>query len=56
MFSKKSVKRETYQYVATFSNGQTLTVETDGDPSVLIPNAIDYKTVGIAPLYKVKVK
>lgn len=56
MFSKKREKRPTFQYVATFSNGQTLTIETDGDPTAIVPNAIDLKTVGIAPVFQVKVK
>jgi len=57
MFSKKTVKANpTFQYVATFSNGQTLTIETDRDPSDIVPNAIDLKTIGVAPNYKVRTK
>ncbi len=42
-------KRPRFQYRATFANGQTLTFETASDPSEILPNAIDIKTIGVAP-------
>lgn len=48
---KMRPKRLRFQYRATFAGGNSITFETADDPTEMLPNAIDIKTIGIAPDY-----
>lgn len=45
-------QRLRWQYRATFPGGNSLTFETADDPTEMLPNAIDIKTIGIAPQFQ----
>ena len=44
-------KRLRFKYRATFPGGSSITFETADDPTEILPNAIDIKTIGIAPSF-----
>ena len=45
-------KRLRFQYRATFAGGNSITFETADDPTEMLPNAIDIKTIGVAPPFQ----